>query len=96
LESRPYTTVTTRIRFPKGEQNGRRKNPSASLERSRLGIEGWQGLCRADYYLNELTVPLRALMNEGYEINFANPKGNTPQLDVNSAIADFFGGDEAG
>lgn len=49
----------------------------------------------AGYYLNELTVPVRALMSEGYEITFANPKGNTPQLDVNSAIAQFFGGDEA-
>ena len=49
----------------------------------------------AGYYLNELTVPVRALMKEGYEITFANPKGNTPQLDVNSAVADFFGGDEA-
>ena len=49
----------------------------------------------AGYYLNELTVPVRALMNEGYEITFANPKGNTPQLDVNSAVAGFFGGDEA-
>ena len=49
----------------------------------------------AGYYLNELTVPVRALMNEGYEITFANPKGNTPQLDVHSAIPDFFGGDEA-
>ena len=49
----------------------------------------------AGYYLNELTVPVRALMGEGYEITFANPKGNTPQLDVNSAVPDFFGGDEA-
>jgi putative intracellular protease/amidase len=49
----------------------------------------------AGYYLNELTVPVRALMNEGYEITFSNPKGNTPQLDVNSAIPDFFGGSEA-
>ena len=49
----------------------------------------------AGYYLNELTVPVRALMKEGYEITFANPKGNTPQLDVNSATAPFFGGDEA-
>jgi putative intracellular protease/amidase len=49
----------------------------------------------AGYYLNELTVPVRALMKEGYEITFSNPKGNTPQLDVNSAIAQFFGGDEA-
>src|SRR5580704_113538 len=49
----------------------------------------------AGYYLNELTVPVRALMENGYEITFANPKGNTPQLDVNSATAMFFGGDEA-
>ena len=49
----------------------------------------------AGYYLNELTVPVRALMKEGYEITFANPEGNTPQMDVNSAAADFFGGDEA-
>src|SRR5690242_15928659 len=42
----------------------------------------------AGYYLNELTVPVRALMNEGYEITFANPKGNTPQMDVHSAVAD--------
>ena len=49
----------------------------------------------AGYYLNELTVPVRALMKEGYEITFANPKGNTPQMDVHSAVADFFGGDEA-
>ncbi|HTR26026.1 MAG TPA: type 1 glutamine amidotransferase domain-containing protein [Terriglobales bacterium] len=49
----------------------------------------------AGYYLNELTVPVRALMKEGYEITFANPKGNTPQLDVHSAVPDFFGGDEA-
>src|SRR5471030_1675432 len=49
----------------------------------------------AGYYLNELTVPVRALMENGYEITFANPKGNTPQMDVNSATAMFFGGDEA-
>ena len=36
----------------------------------------------AGYYLNELTVPVRALMRDGYEITFANPKGNTPQMDV--------------
>jgi len=49
----------------------------------------------AGYYLNELTVPVRALMEEGYEITFANPKGDTPQMDVSSATAQFFGGDEA-
>src|ERR1700743_3992700 len=49
----------------------------------------------AGYYLNELTVPVRALMNQGYEITFANPKGNAPQVDVHSEVADFFGGDAA-
>src|SRR5689334_19898777 len=49
----------------------------------------------AGYYLNELTVPVRALMQEGYEITFANPKGNTPQMDVHSAVPDFFSGSEA-
>jgi putative intracellular protease/amidase len=49
----------------------------------------------AGYYLNELTVPVRALMKEGYEITFATPTGNTPQVDVHSEVADFFGGDEA-
>jgi hypothetical protein len=49
----------------------------------------------AGYYLNEITVPVRTLMSEGYEITFANPKGNTPQMDVHSAVPDFFGGDEA-
>lgn len=48
----------------------------------------------AGYYLNELTVPVRALLMDGYEITFANPKGNTPVLDVNSATAAFFGKDE--
>ncbi|MGD0135907.1 MAG: type 1 glutamine amidotransferase domain-containing protein, partial [Bryobacteraceae bacterium] len=46
----------------------------------------------AGYYLNELTVPVRALMKEGYEITFATPKGNTPQVDVHSEVPDFFGG----
>src|SRR3974390_3872694 len=49
----------------------------------------------AGYYLNELTVPVRALMSEGYEITFANPKGNVPQLDLHSAVPDFFGGGAA-
>src|SRR6201996_5355644 len=49
----------------------------------------------AGYYLNELTVPVRALMKEGYEITFATPRGNTPQVDVHSEVADFFRGDAA-
>jgi hypothetical protein len=43
----------------------------------------------AGYYLNELTVPVRALMKEDYEITIANPKGNTPQMDVHSAVDRF-------
>src|SRR3984885_826673 len=49
----------------------------------------------ARYHLTDLTVRGRALMKEGYEITFANPKGNTPQGDVHSEVADFFGGDAA-
>jgi putative intracellular protease/amidase len=49
----------------------------------------------AGYYLNEVTVPTRALMENGYEVTFANPKGDTPQMDVNSATAMFFHGSEA-
>ena len=72
------------------------KSLSASLERSRLALERWQGCYKgAGYYLNELTVPVRALMKEGYEITFATPKGNAPQVDVHSEVADFFGGDAA-
>ena len=49
----------------------------------------------AGYYLNELTVVVRVLMQEGYEMTFATPTGNTPQVDVHSEVADFFGGDAA-
>src|SRR5271155_2198433 len=35
------------IRFERGEQNdNKRKSLSTSLERSRLALERWQGLCR--------------------------------------------------
>jgi putative intracellular protease/amidase len=46
------------------------------------------------YFLNELTVPVMALTQAGYEITFANPKGNAPTLDKKSDNASFFGGDE--
>ena len=60
-----------------------------------LPLKDGKDYAGAGYYVNELTVPVRALMNEGCEITFANPKGNTPQMDVHSAVADFFGGDVA-
>jgi putative intracellular protease/amidase len=46
------------------------------------------------YFLNELTIPVMALTKAGYEIIFANPKGNSPTLDKNSENASFFGNDE--
>src|SRR3954471_23826233 len=60
-----------------------------------LPLKDGKGYTGAGYYLNELTVPGLGLMKKGYEITFANPKGNTAQMDVHSAVADFFGGDEA-
>jgi len=68
-----------------------RVGPSKSSS-SGLSLQDGKVYAGAGYYLND---PVRALMKEGYEITFANPKGNTPQLDVNSAIPQFFGGDEA-
>lgn len=47
------------------------------------------------YFLNELTVPVRAVMDQGYSIVFANPKGNEPSMDVKSNIAPYFGNSEA-
>jgi putative intracellular protease/amidase len=47
------------------------------------------------FYLNELTVPVRALMENGYDVTFANPKGNTPTMDEHSDSANYFGGDVA-
>lgn len=47
------------------------------------------------YFLNELTVPVRTLMEHGYSIVFANPKGNAPSSDINSEVPFYFGGSEA-
>jgi putative intracellular protease/amidase len=81
----------------KKENNMTTKGKILVLVSSGHGLPLKDGGCYkgAGYYLNELTVPVRVLMEEGYEITFANPQGNTPQLDVNSAIPQFFGGDEA-
>jgi putative intracellular protease/amidase len=46
------------------------------------------------YFLNELTVPVRTLMDNGYSIVFANPKGNEPSSDINSETPYYFGGSE--
>jgi putative intracellular protease/amidase len=90
-----------------GEQNGivdfKKENKMTTKGKVLVLVSSGRGLPLKDgkvytgagYYLNELTVPVRALMKEGYEITFANPKGNTPQVDVHSEVADFFGGDAA-
>jgi putative intracellular protease/amidase len=85
------------IQFQKGEIKMKTKGKVLVLVSSGRGLPLKDGKVYkgAGYYLNELTVPVRALMQEGYEITFANPKGNAPQPDVNSEVADFFGGDAA-
>jgi putative intracellular protease/amidase len=92
-----------KLRFRETEFDFREENKMTTKGKVLVLVSSGHGLplrdgkvyAGAGYYLNELTVPVRALMKEGYEITFANPKGNTPQLDVHSAVADFFGGDEA-
>ena len=42
------------------------------------------------YYLNELTVPVRAVMENGYDVTFANPRGNTPSMDEHSDTPSLF------
>lgn len=46
------------------------------------------------YFLNELAVPVKVLVDAGYTPVFANPKGNAVQWDVHSLDKQFFGGDE--
>ncbi|CAH1385261.1 type 1 glutamine amidotransferase domain-containing protein [Candidatus Nitrotoga sp. M5] len=45
------------------------------------------------YYLNELTVPVRKLIDREYEVVFANPAGNAVAMDKRSDSADHFGND---
>ena len=47
------------------------------------------------YYLNEFGVPAKALVDAGYELVLATPKGNAPQVDKKSVSTDYFDGDEA-
>ncbi|KQW61766.1 thiamine biosynthesis protein ThiJ [Variovorax sp. Root411] len=50
---------------------------------------------RTGYFLNELAVPLRMLVEAGYTPVFANPKGDMPQMDANSNNKNYFGGNDA-
>ena len=46
------------------------------------------------FYLNELTIPIQAVVDAGYEIVLATPRGNKPVLDRSSAIAAHFDNSE--
>lgn len=46
------------------------------------------------YFLNELAVPARIFMDNGYSLVFSNPKGNEPSSDINSETPYYFGGSE--
>ncbi|WP_304638263.1 MULTISPECIES: type 1 glutamine amidotransferase domain-containing protein [Pseudoalteromonas] len=47
------------------------------------------------YYLNEFGVPAKALVDAGYELVLATPKGNAAQVDKKSVSTDYFDGNEA-
>jgi putative intracellular protease/amidase len=49
---------------------------------------------KTGYYLNEFEVPYKKLVEAGYTPVIANPKGDTPVMDVNSNNKMFFGGDD--
>jgi len=46
------------------------------------------------YYLNELVEPAMRFKDVGYELIFANPKGNTPQVAADSINKTYFGDNE--
>jgi putative intracellular protease/amidase len=51
------------------------------------------GSYKTGYFLNELTVPVKKLVEEGYSVTFSNPQGNKPSMDIHSDSADFFNKD---
>jgi hypothetical protein len=74
--ARPFPFQENRFDF-RTENEMTTKGKVLVLVSSGRGLPLKDGGCYkgAGYYLNELTVPVRALMQEGYEITFANPKG---------------------
>ncbi|KJZ04041.1 type 1 glutamine amidotransferase domain-containing protein [Pseudoalteromonas piscicida] len=46
------------------------------------------------YYLNEFGIPAKALVDAGYKLVLATPRGNAPAVDQKSVTVDYFGGDE--
>lgn len=47
------------------------------------------------FYLNELTQPLKLLLDAGHQVTFATPKGRAPAVDKNSLDPMYFNGDAA-
>ena len=47
------------------------------------------------YYLNEFGVPAKALVDAGYKLVLATPKGNAPSVDKKSVIPQYFDGGES-
>lgn len=47
------------------------------------------------FYLNELTQPLKLLLDAGHKVTFATPHGRAPTLDKSSVDPMYFGGDAA-
>jgi putative intracellular protease/amidase len=47
------------------------------------------------YYLNELAVPARAIVDSGYETVLVTPKGTAPVVEQFSVNADYFDGSQA-
>jgi putative intracellular protease/amidase len=49
---------------------------------------------RTGFYLNELGVPLKALIDAGFKPVVCNPRGNEPAMDQGSDSARYFGNDD--
>jgi putative intracellular protease/amidase len=50
---------------------------------------------KTGYYLNELIIPAEAFAQAGYQLVFADPKGNMPAVDQTSINAEYFDGSNA-
>ena len=61
---------------------------------TRIEVQGG-GTAATGQYLNELVVPVMALVDAGYDIVFATPNGTKPHIDPVSDAPQHFGGDEA-
>src|SRR5215510_8421533 len=60
---------------------------------TRIEVQGG-GTGATGQYLNELVVPVMALVDAGYDVVFATPNGAKPHIDPVSDSPQHFGGDE--